>query len=564
MDNIALAFSGGGFRAAAFSLGCLSYLNNVQYKGKALLQYVTFISSTSGGSITNLLYSAYTYEGKPFHEVYEKLNSLFKGDELLSKALSHLKTQDSWQERPFKTKNLINAFSLEYDNFFEQRELGLFSNRQNNPHLKEICVNGTEFTNGYAFRFHSYTDTLGDENGLIGNFNIHFTNDDGKNGIAAAKKLKLADILASSSCFPSGFEPLLFPEDYATSAITPDELFNGLHFEANSYSLDSEDYNNTDFISDNAFKKEKQFGIMDGGVADNQAIDAFFLADARRTRYNGEPFSLFISCDVTSYFMDGYTLPVAKNKWYSFISLNTAKWFLICIISLIALWFPFSLIYFRSHWQWWNTLSSLVSATFFLPITGWLVSQLFKKKRTKESSWATVFNKHKSIFTSMSLARLKEFLLTRVKSVFILANDVYLKQIRRLYYERLYSDPDYKNRVIQNAIYDLSKAKFNKQKPIQTKPYDPPPPSDVMKDVAEKARTMGTTLWFDAHHERDKIKDCVIATGQFTTCYNLLKYIKKINHVKEQDDLTPEIKVLEQQLEEQYNAFLNNPMIMIS
>ena len=32
MENIALAFSGGGFRAACFSLGALSYLNHIKYK----------------------------------------------------------------------------------------------------------------------------------------------------------------------------------------------------------------------------------------------------------------------------------------------------------------------------------------------------------------------------------------------------------------------------------------------------------------------------------------------------------------------------------------------------
>jgi predicted acylesterase/phospholipase RssA len=35
LDNIALALSGGGFRAASFSLGVLSYLNRIEYKKKA-------------------------------------------------------------------------------------------------------------------------------------------------------------------------------------------------------------------------------------------------------------------------------------------------------------------------------------------------------------------------------------------------------------------------------------------------------------------------------------------------------------------------------------------------
>lgn len=57
-QSIALCFSGGGFRAAAFSLGVLSYLNKVKIKsaeGEAsLLSHVNFIASASGGTITNL------------------------------------------------------------------------------------------------------------------------------------------------------------------------------------------------------------------------------------------------------------------------------------------------------------------------------------------------------------------------------------------------------------------------------------------------------------------------------------------------------------------------------
>lgn len=56
-NEIALALSGGGFRAASYSLGCLSYLHRVIYQDQPLLKRVKFISSASGGSITNLFYT---------------------------------------------------------------------------------------------------------------------------------------------------------------------------------------------------------------------------------------------------------------------------------------------------------------------------------------------------------------------------------------------------------------------------------------------------------------------------------------------------------------------------
>ncbi len=55
--NIALSFSGGGFRAASFSLGCLSYLEQLEFDNVPFIGLVKFGSSASGGTITLLSYS---------------------------------------------------------------------------------------------------------------------------------------------------------------------------------------------------------------------------------------------------------------------------------------------------------------------------------------------------------------------------------------------------------------------------------------------------------------------------------------------------------------------------
>ena len=62
LENIALGFSGGGYRASAFSLGILSYFNAVKLKkgefGEiALLKQVKGLSTVSGGTITGVIYS---------------------------------------------------------------------------------------------------------------------------------------------------------------------------------------------------------------------------------------------------------------------------------------------------------------------------------------------------------------------------------------------------------------------------------------------------------------------------------------------------------------------------
>ncbi len=52
-DNLrsALTFSGGGYRAATFHLGALSYLHSIQMGGTTLLDHVVVLSTISGGTI---------------------------------------------------------------------------------------------------------------------------------------------------------------------------------------------------------------------------------------------------------------------------------------------------------------------------------------------------------------------------------------------------------------------------------------------------------------------------------------------------------------------------------
>jgi NTE family protein len=53
---IALSFSGGGFRAAAFSFGALKALEKAQAQHPGILDDITFITSVSGGSLTAAYY----------------------------------------------------------------------------------------------------------------------------------------------------------------------------------------------------------------------------------------------------------------------------------------------------------------------------------------------------------------------------------------------------------------------------------------------------------------------------------------------------------------------------
>ena len=547
MENIALAFSGGGYRAAAYSLGCLSYLNKILYKGQPLLLNVTYISSTSGGSIANLLYSSYVFQGKSFDDFFAYLNEKLEGDALLNDALKKLTDADQWKNRKDKNKNIINAFSLVYDELLDHKDFSLFSDRSKNPHLEEICVNATEFTNGLPFRFQSQHPEGKFSRGKIGNRYINFKQD----GIAHALKIKLSDILASSSCFPSGFEPLIFPDDFANENVSKEALVNSISISENKYTLDT--YNNSDFLKNATFEEAKQFGIMDGGIADNQAIDAFIRADDRRKDNRVPTFDLFISCDVASYLMDGYTLPVRKQKWYDVLTINHV----VMVSFLLGCYLPLLFLLQPQEWKPWQYITGTLSGVFTLLWLVLIAKKLLNTatKKTKTDSWSLVFGKHKNKFFSLSFGTLKYMLMSRAKSVFILANDIYLKQIRRMYYDKIFNSDRYKDRVIQNTIYDLSKVNFNGID-IST---DPLHPTNSLINVAEKARKMGTTLWFDKNHQADKVKEAIIATGQFTTCYNLLTHINK----KDAAALSQEMKDLKAALESDWNSFCEDPTFMI-
>jgi predicted acylesterase/phospholipase RssA len=67
-NNIALALSGGGYRAAAFHLGTMDFLARI-----GMLEKVTMSSTVSGATITGAKYALSLSEGKSFQQFYQEL-----------------------------------------------------------------------------------------------------------------------------------------------------------------------------------------------------------------------------------------------------------------------------------------------------------------------------------------------------------------------------------------------------------------------------------------------------------------------------------------------------------
>lgn len=570
LQSIALTFSGGGFRAASFSLGVLSYLHRIQFKNNSLLQKVRFITSTSGGSITNAGYvcSLYTNPHHSFPDFYQQLRGKMEGEQLLQEAFSILRDKKSWTESGIltdekgnrtiihKKRNLINAFAKAYDkmlfNHITLGEIADANHEKVKPHLEKVCFNTTEFNNGINF----YFQINAHRHHVLRNGNGYLKFSDSK----TAERLKLSDVVAASSCFPSGFEPILYPNDFVHEKNTNlNEMLQGLDYQHNN-PLDLADV------------KNKTFALMDGGICDNMGLRSVQMEDNRRLNgknsrndADNHPFDLILSCDVSSYFNDPYQ---EKNG-------GTGKILQLLTIQRLINVCKYSNIIF---------LASIASiALNMAPIAGYLLlipsltlsvlywagySRLKKAQRNNKGSMNVAF-RYLDFFLRLPLNKLVPMVNERLKSSLMLVSDLFLKQIRRGQYEHLLSKPIMKNRALVCLIYEFSTAHEERRiKNLEDTdagwwPAMKPTlmPSPALQELVDAARSMGTTLWFD--EEQKEKKDKVIAAGQLTACYNLIKHICRLEALHERYKQDEDLQALKEALLLDWTRFQLNPSFMV-
>ncbi len=500
--NIALTFSGGGYRAAAYGLGTLAYLNHVKFKKKPLLQNVKGLSTVSGGTLAGATYAYFMADGKDFNAFYSHFYRMLNKDKLLETALKKLDSDDIWKNS-HKKRSLINAFALAYADLLTDGTFEFI--KTNKSHLEDICFNATDFSFGLAFRF----QTTGD----FGNYRLV-----NSNLTLLSNEMKLADAIASSSCFPIGFEPLVMPDDYISNQ-------------------DSDAYI--------AIKEQDDFkkgvGIMDGGIVDNQGIGSIINADTRRKK-DKKGYDLIMVCDVGSYFMKPWVpaqIDMDKKGWtktpiqlFDKIVgfLKSIGWSLLVVVIAIAL-LVIGFVFKPAPW-----LFILGGAFSLLAILVVLLS-LGIKKLEKEANefWEWVLSKLPGFMKpllkylkNLKLRLYKRMVIERGTSGMKMINDIFLKQLRRLNYNLLYANESLKDRRISSLIYELTEDQYkhnrSDEKGVEEKLKQIAAPGDRIYAAAKIAREMGTTLWF-SQEDRDvnRLKN-LVACGQFTACYNLLKY----------------------------------------
>ncbi len=141
-----------------------------------------------------------------FNQFYKDFYHFLNEDKLLESSITYLRDDSIWK-KSHKKRSLINSFALAYEHFLFKGKFDLFFDENSKSHLNHICFNATEFSFGLAFRFQN--------TGLFGNSPINKSIPNGLKELEQLKKeVQIADAVASSSCFPFGFEPMIFPDDY--------------------------------------------------------------------------------------------------------------------------------------------------------------------------------------------------------------------------------------------------------------------------------------------------------------------------------------------------------------
>ncbi|MDA1050874.1 MAG: patatin-like phospholipase family protein, partial [Planctomycetota bacterium] len=259
LGSIALALSGGGYRAAAFHLGTLRSLHEA-----GLLESVDVLSTVSGGTIVGASYALSQVRHDSFERFYDDFLSRLRTQRPIHRATQLLTRQHN--ALPRRTLIAAQAEALN-EQYYSGAKFGEFF--ETPIHIGEIIFNATDFRCGLPFRFQKSRNPRA----RIGN---------GKHWMPReiACQMRLADVVAASSCFPGGFEPIGFPHDFAW-----DDRQSVLKTLAD----DSEDQT---FL--------EPLPLMDGGVADNQGLGSLRVALDRREKEDQPPIGFVFISDADS------------------------------------------------------------------------------------------------------------------------------------------------------------------------------------------------------------------------------------------------------------------------
>ena len=499
--KIGMCFSGGGYRAATFDLGVMSYLYSVQLdEDTTLLDCVVALSSVSGGTIPSMKYMLAKAQG---HSVDVMIKDLFRvlcEEDLVDKALKRMKDEKA-NPNISSIKIMAEIYdSYLFDNKDSNLDLGVIIDNFYRIHVKDYTALATDFQSSLPFRFRL---TEGARTKTNKETHPYFGNNDHRINLEDARYITPGEAMACSSCFPSG-------------------------------------------------------------IADNQGIESILMAEKFMADHSGHTeddspmLDLIIVSDVASPYMDGYSpnkkllpdwlgrLTIGRLRNYCWIAGGVT---LACVILALALG--------SSFWTGFTTVFFVLSL--LLNVGGWWLKKWAFKKIA-----ATFVGDRARFVNHVKFSTLWPMLMNRARSIVIMSSEVFLKRMRQLNYGRIYDDERWKNRSITNLIYELRAGQsWDSMTKNGTMPAYLAPSKEIQENSA-KAANMGSTLWFTQEDKDARMPQALMAAGQYTICFNLLNYIYKIrNNRTNLSSAHQTIIALESKFQEDWAKFQADPLWMV-
>jgi predicted acylesterase/phospholipase RssA len=482
--DFALCLSGGGYRAAAFHLGVLDVLTRL-----GLADRIRTLSTISGGTIVGAAYALSRARGEPFDTFFSGFYETLRTRNVVAEAFGRLHdvpgVLGTGDLRGQPVPSLIRAAAAVYadDAFVRDATLGDLADSQAVP--DELIFSATEFRGGRAFRF----QTSRRAPGYVG------SSGDLKIPDPLWRQIRLADVVAASSCFPIAFEPLLFPDDFAWTDPLPvvrSTLGDGYR---------------------------TPVALMDGGVYDNQGVDGV------RTVYRRSGMALgwlLVSDSSPRRGSEAFYAPETEVEKSGGLKLKAvprlaAALLVVSLLSLGSLVVDLVRELQARGVEWGHDL-----LVYVVPITLSLVAVLlvvfagfkarkllrYARQETGVDPWSTL--------REVGTRDLVYLVRDRLGSFTALTANVFMKRIRGLIQRLLSQGEQYKGRVAFNLIYDL-----DRNRPALYREHPGLEPNAALVALAQRSNALGTTLWFD---REDDLRD-VVACGQATACFTILEFL---------------------------------------
>lgn len=481
--GIALGLSGGGYRAAGFHLGTIRLLDRLGLRNK-----INALSTVSGGTIVGAAYALADAGNQSFSDFSTEFQRFLSEVNVVQSAIDRL-TETRTINGTASTPSLIRAAAEVYDN-------GLFRGstlkdlQDNKDAIPEIAFNATEFRGGRSFRFQRGIT----EQTYSGNTYLRIPLDSETN-----RSIRIADIVAASSCFPSAFEPLRFPSDFmwtqehSTSAVR-EEL-------------------GEEFATDVA--------LMDGGIFDNQGGDSLLKILKR----NNQEIDLAIFSDTDP----------AKGNYFEYppenagglLTVRVAWWFLLflLVLSLVsASMISLNLVWDRESMTFYELIFlNVVPLALALGVAAsvlWCRDVAVKalqnlELKTEISLWGALRNQ--TVREAVSFGK------ARIRSLITMSSNIFLKRTRDLGYAVALSKKDVNQMAVTCAIYDLDRdvtfnddwSPFISEAELKA--------SSRLREMSRKASEYQTNLWFlsDDELNLENLVDC----GEATLCRELIVFL---------------------------------------